>query len=87
MFSDAFFLTAKFMATNMTPEEFKTAYLAAQNDLGNELQNFMSLSQKLDELTANFNQVSETIATRYLRMNQVVEAFISEQNNSSQQDE
>lgn len=75
------------MTTNMTPEEFKTAYLAAQNDLGNELQNFMSLSQKLDELTTNFNQLSEAIAARYLRMNQVVETFMSEQNNSSQQDE
>lgn len=74
------------MTTNMTPEEFKTAYLAAQNDLGNELQNFMSLSQKLDELTANFNQLSETIATRYLQMNQIVEAFINEQNSLSQQD-
>ena len=74
------------MNTNMTPEEFKTAYLAAQNDLGNELQNFMSLSQKLDELTANFSQLSEAIATRYLRLNQVVETFINEQSSSSQQD-
>jgi len=63
----------------MTPQEFREAYLESQNDLGNHL-------QTLSDLTSQFEELITLISADYLRMNEVVDEFISRQE-SQQQDE
>jgi hypothetical protein len=61
----------------MTIEEFRQAYLEAQNGLGNDIQALLILSRNLSELAIRVNQLAETTQVNYIRMNQVVEQFIN----------
>jgi hypothetical protein len=61
----------------MTIEEFRQAYLDAQNGLGNDIQALLILSRNLSELATRVNQMAETTQVNYVQMNQVVEEFIS----------
>lgn len=63
----------------MTPQEFREAYLEAQNGLGNDLQALISLSHNIGELAAKFNELAEATQNNYARINQVVEEFINTQ--------
>ncbi len=63
----------------MTPEEFREAYLDAQNGLGNHLQTLSSLARTFADLAIRFDHLASVIQTDYSRMNEVVEQFISEQ--------
>lgn len=63
----------------MTPEEFREAYLAAQNGLGNDLQTFVSLSKKFSELSQKFSELADKIPVNYDKINGIVESFIEEQ--------
>lgn len=56
----------------MTPQEFREAYLESQNDLGNHL-------QTLADLTSQFGELISLISADYLRMNEVVDEFITQQ--------
>jgi hypothetical protein len=61
----------------MTPQEFREAYLESQNDLGNHL-------QTLTDLTSQFEELISLISADYSRMNEVVDEFISRQENQQQ---
>lgn len=64
----------------MTPEEFRTAFLEAQNGLGNSLQIVAGLSSTLAELTAQLDTIVENIRADYTQMNAIVEEFLNQQN-------
>jgi hypothetical protein len=55
----------------MTKEEFRAAYLQAQNGLGNDIQSLVVLVSRIQELT-------EKIASDYRTLNQIVEKYLSE---------
>jgi hypothetical protein len=61
----------------MTPQEFREAYLESQNDLGNHL-------QTLANLTSQFGELITLISNDYSRMNEVVDEFITQQENQQQ---
>jgi len=63
----------------MTPEEFREAYLAAQNGLGNDLQTLVSLSRSFSELSKQFSELADKIPVNYSKINEIVETFIDEQ--------
>ncbi|HEY9750511.1 MAG TPA: hypothetical protein V6C63_17650 [Allocoleopsis sp.] len=63
----------------MTLEEFKKAYLEAQNGLGNDLQALIDLSSDLSQLAAVLSELAETVRQDYERINRVVEEFIQSQ--------
>ena len=63
----------------MTPEEFREAYLAAQNGLGNDLQTLVSLSRNFSELANQFSELASKIPVNYSKINEIVETFIDEQ--------
>nr|WP_290226282.1 hypothetical protein [Trichocoleus desertorum] len=63
----------------MTPEEFREAYLAAQNGLGNDLQTLVSLSRSFSELATKFSDLADKIPVNYSKINEIVESFIEEQ--------
>jgi hypothetical protein len=63
----------------MTLEEFRTAYLEAQNGLGNDLQTLISLSRSLSDLASRITDRLESVQTSYIKMNEAVEQFINEQ--------
>ncbi|MBD1863008.1 MULTISPECIES: hypothetical protein [Trichocoleus] len=63
----------------MTPEEFREAYLAAQNGLGNDLQTLVSLSKKFSELATKFSELADKIPVNYSKINEIVEDFIDQQ--------
>lgn len=66
----------------MTPEEFREAYLAAQNGLGNDLQTLVSLSRNFSELANKFSELANKIPVNYSKINEIVETFIDEQERS-----
>ncbi|NJO40401.1 MAG: hypothetical protein HC769_18730 [Cyanobacteria bacterium CRU_2_1] len=66
----------------MNLEEFRNAYLEAQNGLGNDLQTLINLTRTLTELASRLNDRAESIQANYARMNAVVEQFLNEQENS-----
>lgn len=63
----------------MNIEEFREAYLEAQNGLGNDIQALINLSRSLTELATRVNQLAETTQANYIEMNQVVEQFLQSQ--------
>ena len=65
----------------MNSEEFRQAYIEAQNGLGNELQTLISLSSTLTEIANSLGAIAHTIQTDYARMNQVVEQYLNDQDN------
>lgn len=67
---------------SMTLEEFKKAYLEAQNGLGNDLQALIDLSSDLSQLAAVLSELAETVRQDYERINRVVEEFIQSQEQS-----
>lgn len=66
----------------MTLEEFKKAYLEAQNGLGNDLQALIDLSSNLSQLATMLSELAETVRQDYERVNRVVEEFIENQEQS-----
>lgn len=64
----------------MTPEEFRVAFLNAQNGLGNSLQTISGLSATLTDLAAQLNATVETVQATYVQMNTIVEEFLDQQN-------
>ena len=66
----------------MTLEEFKKAYLEAQNGLGNDLQALIDLSSDLSQLATVLSELAETVRQDYDRINRVVEEFIENQEQS-----
>lgn len=73
-------LNASSSHQTMTPEEFRVAFLEAQNGLGNSLQTVSGLSSTLAELATQLNATVETIRVDYARMNAIVEEFLDQQN-------
>jgi hypothetical protein len=65
----------------MTPQEFRQAYLEAQNSLGNDLQSLVLISSNCNGLASEFNNLADNIQANYLRMNQMVEEYLKEQEN------
>lgn len=65
----------------MTPQEFRAAFLEAQNGLGNSLQNLIMLSERINELTTRYNELSTQVQSNYERMNAVVEQYLKSQEN------
>ncbi|HEY9861130.1 MAG TPA: hypothetical protein V6D16_16630 [Candidatus Obscuribacterales bacterium] len=63
----------------MTPEEFREAYLEAQNGLGNDLQTLVSLARSFSELSTKFSELADKIPVNYDKINGIVESFIKEQ--------
>lgn len=63
----------------MNIEEFREAYLEAQNGLGNDIQALINLSRNLTELATRVHELAENTQANYLQMNQVVEQFIHSQ--------
>ena len=63
----------------MTPEEFREAFLEAQNGLGNDLQALANLSKALVDLTSRLSTTVGTIQTDYVKMNEAVAKFLNEQ--------
>jgi len=63
----------------MRLEEFKQAYLEAQNGLGNDLQTLVNLSSDLSRLATVLGELAETVRRDYERINRVVEEFIDSQ--------
>lgn len=66
----------------MTLDEFKKAYLEAQNGLGNDLQALIDLSSNLSQLATMLSELAETVRQDYERVNRVVEEFIENQEQS-----
>ena len=63
----------------MTPEEFREAFLEAQNGLGNDLQALANLSKTLVDLTSRLSSTVGAIQTDYNKMNEAVAKFLNEQ--------
>ena len=62
----------------MTREEFREAFLEAQNGLANSLQTLSNLSSTLSNLTATVETIVSDVRTDYLRMNEVVASYLDE---------
>ncbi|GEM_PF-6626979 len=65
----------------MTREEFREAYIEAQNGLANNLQALSNLSTVLSELTSTLNTVATSVQADYIRMNEVVTQFLDDPGN------
>ena len=63
----------------MTREEFREAFLEAQNGLANSLQSLSNLSTTLTSITATIETVVSDVRADYLKMNEVVAMYFDEQ--------
>lgn len=62
----------------MTREEFREAFLEAQNGLANSLQALSSLSASLLELTTTIDTVISDVRADYIKMNEVVGTYLDQ---------
>jgi hypothetical protein len=62
----------------MTREEFRDAFLEAQNGLANSLQALASLSTTLVELTTTLDTVVASVQADYIKMNEVVGTYLDQ---------
>jgi hypothetical protein len=69
------------VATDMTREEFREAFLEAQNGLANSLQSLSNLSATLTGLTTTMETVVSDVREDYLKMNEVVATYLDEGGN------
>ena len=59
----------------MTPQEFREAYLIVQDRMGNRL-------QTLSNLSIEFTSLMDSVVQDYQSMNQLVDEFLNQQENS-----